>query len=186
MGVGKTTAIKFFEEYKFSIFIMDQYIHKIYQKNEIGYQLIKKHFGVEFVNVICVDRTKLRKYILKNNQNLEKLNNLIFPIIEKQLDFLIKTNIQYVVELGIYIYNHNIFAKYFNKVIIITANRENIIDFFKNIHGVLKFSTKCVEKYENTNKKQLILADYIVENNESESEFKKKIIEIIQKIKNRI
>lgn len=182
MGVGKSSVINFFSDCKYDVFKMDEYIHSIYLKEQIGYIAIEKEFGTDFVNENQVDRNKLRSFILESSENVKKLNNLMFPIIEKKLQDLVKLDKTIVVELGIFVYNPKTFSKYFKKIIAITSNRENKIDFFETFHNGLKFSTKSVENYENLEKEGIILVDFIVENNSSLINLQKNFKKILKKI----
>ena len=42
---GKSTAMKIISSYGYNVFIMDEYIHQIYNRDEIGYIAIQENFG---------------------------------------------------------------------------------------------------------------------------------------------
>lgn len=183
---GKSTAMKIISSYGYDVFIMDEYIHKIYKKNDIGYNAIKTNFGSDYVNEQAVDRDKLRELILNDIKYREKLNSIMFPIMLDKLAKLKKESKGLVfVELGIYIYNPKYFKSIFD--FIIGINRDDEItenNPFQKIKNVIKFSTKDVENSKNIDNTKTILVDFIVDNNSSLKDFEnniKKILEYLDK-----
>ena len=87
-GSGKTYALEYFQSLGHNVFETDKYINEIYQKNAIGYELIKKTFGDQFVNNHEVDRQKLGRLVFSNEKILKKLSNLINPLIAKKIKSL--------------------------------------------------------------------------------------------------
>ena len=85
IGSGKTSLLNEFKSLGFKTFEMDKYIHEIYKKNKIGYQLIKKNFGDSYVNEIEVDRKKLGQLVFNDNKKLNKLNSLTIPLIRQKI-----------------------------------------------------------------------------------------------------
>ena len=85
IGSGKTSLLNEFKSLDFKTFEMDKYIHEIYKKNKIGYQLIKKNFGDSYVNEIEVDRKKLGQLVFNDNKKLNKLNSLTIPLIRQKI-----------------------------------------------------------------------------------------------------
>lgn len=182
MGSGKTTAIEFFKENNIDVFVMDQYIHQIYQYNQIGYLTIKNIFGDEYVNDIEVNRNKLKELILSDESKRELLDYHIGLLMFNKLKELINLDKLIIVELGIYIYRQEYYSPLFNKVVGIKSDRENILDNFKKIHDGYKFSTNRVGNYKNLDISKTIYCDFVVDNNKSIEEFKtnlKKILEYL-------
>lgn len=179
MGCGKTTATLFYNSLGFKIFIMDKYIHEIYNVGNEGYKIIKENFGNEYVNKDCVDRLKLRELVKNDQKSKDKLDKLMLRIMSKKIQELFLLNEKIIVELGIYIYNQEIFYDYFYKIILIKSNRKNIIDHFKDFHNGIKFSTKAVENKENVDFNSIVYVDYIVENNKNLEFFKENLKKIL-------
>ena len=103
---------------------MDKYIHEIYKKNKIGYQLIKKNFGDSYVNEIEVDRKKLGQLVFNDNKKLNKLNSLTIPLIRQKILELKNINEHIFVELGIYLKYEKIFNDLFDRIILIKGKSE--------------------------------------------------------------
>ena len=124
IGSGKTSVLKEFENLGFKTFEMDEYIHNIYKKDEIGYQLIKKTFGDLYVNDIEVNRKKLGQLVFNNKEMLDKLNSLTIPIIQQKIIELKKLNDDIFVELGIFLNHKTEFENLFDYVILVKGKSE--------------------------------------------------------------
>ena len=124
IGSGKTSLLNKFKSLGFKTFEMDKYIHEIYKKNKIGYQLIKKNFGDSYVNEIEVDRKKLGQLVFNDNKKLNKLNSLTIPLIRQKILELKNINEHIFVELGIYLKYEKIFNDLFDRIILIKGKSE--------------------------------------------------------------
>ncbi len=143
-GSGKTTILKELQKRGVKVFHADSYINKIYKKDEIGYETIKKIFGEEFVNEKGVDKLKLGNFLTINPEKIEELNNNIFPLIKNYLDG--KDN--FVAELPIITNSHIKFN--YDKVIFISANDEIIKQrLIKDNKFNREFIKKIVEDWKN-------------------------------------
>ena len=181
---GKSTAMKIISSYGYDVFIMDEYIHQIYNRDEIGYIAIQENFGKEYVNEIQVDRDKLRELILSDSKFRDKLNSIIFPImLSKLLELKKESKGLIFVELGIYIYDPKFFDKAFD--LVIAVNRDEEItekNPFQKIKNVVKFSTKDVGNLENNEYTNTVFVDFIVDNNSTLEKFKNNIKKILEHI----
>ena len=124
IGSGKTSLLNEFKSLDFKTFEMDKYIHEIYKKNKIGYQLIKKNFGDSYVNEIEVDRKKLGQLVFNDNKKLNKLNSLTIPLIRQKILELKNINEHIFVELGIYLKYEKLFNDLFDHIILIKGKSE--------------------------------------------------------------
>lgn len=181
---GKSTAMKIISSYGYDVFIMDEYIHQIYNRDEIGYIAIQENFGKEYVNEIQVDRDKLRELILSDSKFRDKLNSIMFPImLSKLLELKKESKGLIFVELGIYIYDPKFFDKAFD--LVIAVNRDEEItekNPFQKIKNVIKFSTKDVGNLENNEYTNTVFVDFIVDNNSTLEKFKNNIKKILEHI----
>ncbi|MDR3257797.1 MAG: dephospho-CoA kinase, partial [Mycoplasmataceae bacterium] len=99
IGSGKTTAINFIKQEGFSVFVMDEFIHTIYKKDQIGYKLIAKNFGKQYLTTTEVNRKALGKLVFSKPLALRKLDSLMIPLMQKQLQSLLNKNKLCFVEL---------------------------------------------------------------------------------------
>ena len=124
IGSGKSTVTSQYKKLGYKTLEMDKYIHSIYKANKIGYQKIKKEFGLKYVNDKEVDRKKLGQLVFKNKKELDRLNAITLPLIkEKILSLQNKKEIIFI-ELGIYITNEQYFKDCFDLVILVKGKQE--------------------------------------------------------------
>lgn len=180
-GSGKTEFLSCLSKKGCNTFSVDEYVHSIYKKNNIGYEIIKNNFGVEFVNDQEVDRPKLRDLILNDNDQKLLLEKLMNKIIFNKLSELKFKNELIFVELGTYIFFENFFSSLFQKVIIIDSNgksyKKNIFKKFSNIE---KFSTKLVGNSKNPEKSNVFYSDFVVKNDGNLMDLEASATEIIK------
>ena len=124
IGSGKTSVLKEFKNLGFKTFEMDVYIHNIYKKDKIGYQLIQKTFGDLYVNDVEVNRKKLGQLVFNNKKMLDKLNSLTIPIIKQKIIELKKLNDNIFIELGIFLNHESEFENLFDYVILVKGKSE--------------------------------------------------------------
>ncbi|MDR0674732.1 MAG: dephospho-CoA kinase [Mycoplasmataceae bacterium] len=181
IGSGKSTALKIIKNQGFHTFNMDGYIHRIYRWNKIGYQLINKHFGSNYVNNVQVDRIRLGKLVFSNSKELKKLNRLIIPLMQAQLQKMLKKSDIFFVEMGIYMHQRAAFSKYFQKVIFIDAKKTlKNKNLAKKMPYLRKFPTSFVGKLEYPTKTRNRTKYIVVENYKNLKKFKENILEILQ------
>ena len=82
---GKTTIIKILESLGEKILICDEYIADIYQKGKIGYQLVLKEFGPQYVTQNKVQTNLLADLVFNNQQQLEKLIAFSQPLLRDKI-----------------------------------------------------------------------------------------------------
>ncbi|BDU67454.1 MAG: hypothetical protein TYPL_1070 [Candidatus Tyloplasma litorale] len=121
---GKTTILKKLNEKNIKVFSADVFVNNIYKKGELGYEIIRKELGNDFVGESKVNKRKLAEWCSENSDNINKLNSLIHPLIYNYLED--KDN--YVAELPI-VSNSHIKFKY-DKLVYVKASDEVIRNRF--------------------------------------------------------
>ncbi|MDR1235232.1 MAG: dephospho-CoA kinase [Mycoplasmataceae bacterium] len=181
IGSGKTEALKIIKEQGYHTYAMDDYIHEIYKKGNIGYNLIKKHFGSEFVNASCVARKKLGKLVFSNATKLKKLNQLTIPIMKSKLKEITEKSMLLFVEMGIYLYHESAFSKYFDKVIFINSKKSlKNKNFRKKITYLSKFPTILVGKSNGDIKNKQNSNYIVVDNHKNLKVFRENILKTLK------
>ncbi len=92
IGMGKTTIACEISKYGFLVWNSDKIVHSLYEKGNEGYDIIKKLIPEAIKNNV-VDRKLLSSFILKKPEILEKIQNLLYPILELNRIEFIKKNI---------------------------------------------------------------------------------------------
>lgn len=177
-GVGKTTILNELKnEYK--IAILDTLVHEHYCVNDRGYDIIKNNFGIEYVNENGVDRKKLGQLVFSDAEQMDKLNLLLEPLIIDIIEKLKKQAINEIVlvEAAALLTNYDRYSRFFDKIILIQAPHDRVMQNTKN-----KFF--YLDKFENfvweLNSKMKF--DLVVDNNESPKNAVTKISNFLAKI----
>ena len=88
LASGKTTASKILSAKKGPLFVADQEVKKLYKKKSFK-NLLSKKFNIEKRKNI---KSSLKKIITKDISNLKKLENIIHPLVRKEMRKFIKKN----------------------------------------------------------------------------------------------
>ena len=124
IGSGKSIVLNQYKKLGYKTLEMDSYIHSIYKPSKIGFELIKKNFGLEYVNDKGVDRKKLGQLVFKSKEMLNKLNAITLPLIKNKILYFKKQKGIIFIELGIYITNQRYFNNCFDLVILVKGKKQ--------------------------------------------------------------
>ncbi len=179
-GVGKTTILNLLSK-KYYVEFLDNLIHTEYKVNNQGYNLIKEHFGIKYVDSNKVNRKKLGQLVFSDKHLLNKLNNILEPLIIKIILNIKKKykNSLVLVEGGAILNNFEKYANLFDKFILIKAPKK----FIKENNNI-KFAhiDNDIYKYLKVNISNSFF-DLIILNNKSPELCAKKIEIFLNKLK---
>ncbi|MDC3186484.1 dephospho-CoA kinase, partial [Candidatus Pelagibacter sp.] len=88
IGSGKSFVAK---NFRYPVFNADYEVSKLYKKNRIVYQKIKKILP-DHIYEFPIDKLKLSNAIIENNSNLKKIIKIVHKEIRNQLRFFLKKN----------------------------------------------------------------------------------------------
>jgi len=90
IGMGKTTVALEISKHNYPIWNSDEVVHKLYNRGELGFSIIKKLIPDAAVG-LCVNRVILSQKILKFPDLIKKIEEQIHPIVnENQKNFLLE------------------------------------------------------------------------------------------------
>lgn len=81
IGSGKTTIAAMFEKHGFPVYIADNQAKKIMAQHETITKLVRA-FGTEIIVDQQISRKKLAEIVFKDQDQLEKLNAIIHPLVQ--------------------------------------------------------------------------------------------------------
>ena len=182
IGSGKTIIAKFFSERGFIVIDADKAGHEILENDEFVKIEIINYFGEDILDELGnIDRQKLGDIVFSNASMLEKLNNLVHPLIINGIKSSIKNykrnnknNILVEAPLLIETDAKNLVEK----IIVIKTSKENIIKRLSDRYSK--------EKIENIMKSQMPIeeklkyADFVIDNNGSIEDARRQAEEIIK------
>ncbi len=179
IGSGKTFALNFFKKKGYSIFSADEEVKKILKTS-----IIKKKINKSFPEVFDrnkLNKNKLAQIVFSNKNKLKKIENIIHPIVNKKKNLFIKKNKKKIIILEIPIIFEKKSAKNYDYIILMQINKK------KQFERVIKRKNMTLKLLNDINlnqisSKQKKYADFIVNNNNSKQETKKKLQSILNEI----
>jgi len=88
IGSGKSYIAK---EFGFPVFNADKEVSKIYKKNKICFILLKKKFPKNIFS-FPISKKELFKTVIKNKNNVKKINKIVHPFVRVELKKFLKKN----------------------------------------------------------------------------------------------
>ncbi len=178
LASGKTTASKILSHRRGPLFSADKAVKELY-KNKHFKSLVSRRFKIKNNSQL---KNSLKKIILKNKDNIKKLERIIHPLVRKQMKNFTSQNIKkkllfYEIPLLI----ESKLMKYFNVVVFIKAKKQLRLKRFQSKRGNKKLFNLLNDKQMNDMKK-LKFCDYVVVNEKNLNILKKNLLVIIKKL----
>ena len=176
LSSGKTTASKILSLRRGPLFSADKAVKEIYQNKNFKSLIVKK-FRIKNQNQIKIS---LRKLILKNKENLKRLEKIIHPLVRKKMKNFTSQNrnkrfLFYEIPLLI----ESKLMKHFNIIIYIKAKKKLRLKRFQSKRGNKKlfylFNNKQMK-----DKQKIKFCDHVVVNENNLSVLKKNLLDIIE------
>lgn len=184
---GKTTVANLFKQYDIPIINVDVIAHDI-QKNNDVIDLILNQFGGCVFNQETheIDRKKLGNIVFNDINQLNKLNNIMQPLIRNKIKHLLLNYDQSrLVVLDIPLLFEQHYEKLVDKIIVVYVNKKTQIERLKKRNNLeLKEALQRIQIQLSLEKKKQ-LADYVIDNNQSIEQTKIQVIKLLQSYQNK-
>ena len=181
IGSGKSFVAK---NFGYPVFNADCEVSKLYQKNKIVYQKLKKILP-EYIYEYPINKAKLSGAILANNSNLKKIIRIVHKEIRKKMQsFLKKNQNNKFVILDIPLLLENKINRKNDILVFVEAGKINIL---RNLKKRKNFNSRIINKFK---KIQLSLAykkkhsTFIIKNKFTKKSVKNGIEKILKTIEN--
>ena len=176
---GKTTVSKILSHKRGPLFSADIEVKKIYNNSNFK-KLITKKFNIETKSKSKSNlKFWLKNKILKDKSNIQKIENIIHPMVRKEMRKFSKKNrnkkiLFYEVPLLI----ENKLMKYFDAIIFIKAKKKIRLKRFKSKGGDQKFF-EILNNKQLSESKKIKYCDHLIVNDKNLNILKKKLSSII-------
>ncbi|MCK4978895.1 MAG: dephospho-CoA kinase [Candidatus Delongbacteria bacterium] len=172
-GSGKSTASMYFQEKGYTVIDLDQLTKGLDKKYpEIILRVIDT-FGFEYVSDGKINRKMLGELVFSSQKELNKLNEIYFEYIKKDVLKEI-SRIENIVVEGAILFEIEL-EKYLDKTIYMVTDERTLLERIshreKNTVETLKNRLKIQKKYDAYQNK----ADYIIETNSTKEELYEKL-----------
>lgn len=168
---GKSTVMNFLRENGFKTFSADEIVHELYERKEIVAEVVKIFDGRDILDRRGhIDRKKLSKYLYDEKNKRRELENLIHPMVIRE-----------IISLG----NENRDEAYFFEIPLYSLIEERLQNSL--LYDIISVDCKKDTQIERLMKRQNISleeAEKIISVNDIWKNFKKKPLKIIYNDKN--
>ena len=142
IGSGKSFVAK---NFGYPVFNADHEVSKLYQKNRIVYQKLKKILP-DHIYEFPIDKLKISNAIIENNSNLKKIIKIVHKEIRNQLrDFLKKNKNKKFVILDIPLLLENKMNKKKDILVYVESRKTDIL---RNLKKRKNFNRKILNKFK--------------------------------------
>ena len=142
IGSGKSFVAK---NFGYPVFNADHQVSKLYQKNRIVYQKLKKILP-DHIYEFPIDKLKISNAIIENNSNLKKIIKIVHKEIRNQLrDFLKKNKNKKFVILDIPLLLENKMNKKKDILVYVESRKTDIL---RNLKKRKNFNRKILNKFK--------------------------------------
>ena len=177
LASGKTTASKILSSKRGPIFSADKAVKELY-KNKHFKSLVSKKFKIKNNTQL---KKSLKKLILKNKDNIKKLERIIHPLVRKKMkNFTLKNKNKKLLFYEIPLLIESKLMKHFNSVVFIKAKKQLRLKRFLSKSGDKKLFNLFNNKQMNDIKK-IKFCDHVVVNEKNLNILKMNLLAIISK-----
>jgi len=181
LGSGKSTALKFIGDSGIDAVDADRVVHDLYEPGKDGWRKINDFFGDEYITKKgTIDRKKLGKAVFSNPAKLHILEKLMHPLVYNEINKIIqKCNCKYLALEAVKFDNGRLDApvKY---IIWISSDKVTGYKRFTKKRKIPYKEYLQILKYQ----KKPAKIDFIVKNDGSKTDLKKKVAEVVKKLVN--
>ena len=175
LASGKTTASKILSSKRGPIFSADKAVKELY-KNKHFKSLVSKKFKIKNNSQL---KKSLKKLILKNKNNINKLERIIHPLVRKKMkNFTVKNKNKKLLFYEIPLLIESKLMKNFNSVVFIKAKKQLRLKRFLSKSGDKKLFNLLNNKQMNDTKK-IKFCDHVVVNEKNLNILKMNLMAII-------
>ncbi|MDB5004185.1 MAG: dephospho-CoA kinase [Mucilaginibacter sp.] len=170
IGSGKTTVSKMFEVLGIPVFYADAAAKNIMTADPVLIADIKKTFGdAAYLADGNLDRKYIANIVFNDDKELAKLNALTHPAVFRAFDTWVADikNVPYVIKEAALLFESTSY-KMCDYSLLVTAPLELRIDRVTKRDHIIRTEVEARETKQFTEAKKRELADYIIENNETQ------------------
>lgn len=181
---GKSTVINYLLEKEYAVIDSDVISRDLTSNNGLALNAIMKTFGTDFFdNAGNLNRQKLGELIFNNEDERQKLNNIIHPLVYNQIKISVNEIKKDIVFVDVPLLFEAKFEDLFDHIILIYVSRDTQISRLSSRNN-LSFDEAMSRINSQMNLEEKIeLSDFVIDNNGSKEDMFVKIEKILKLIK---
>ena len=187
IGSGKSAAAKIFAELGVPVTDVDVISHELTAANQPLIQDIKANFGEAYITPEgALNRAAMRQLVFSDRPARAKLNALLHPAIYNTAMLQLQANkdAPYQILVVPLLFDSPRYLPHINSILVIDCDESTQIARVKQRSKLAESEIINIIKAQTSRKKQLTLANDVIENNENVEKLHEKILQIHQKYLN--
>ena len=176
IGSGKTTIARFFLEQNIEVINADEIARKVVEPGTAALLKIQERFGSEIlINEKSLNRALLREKIFKDNNHRNWLENLLHPLIEKEITNLMVVAVsRYVILESPLLFETNQ-HKLVNRTLVVDVPPKVQLERAISRDGASKATIKAIMDSQISRDERISLADDIIDNKQNPQSVKTRL-----------
>lgn len=176
IGSGKSLACRYLEELGYKVIYADKIAKELYASNKALLKKLAAEFGKSILNSDgTLNLINARKAILSNKKNIKRVNSIVHPFVFREMDRIVAAIKDRIIFFEAAIMFESGSYKRMNYVVLIYADKETRIKRIINRDGVKRRDVLKLMKLQLDEREKLKRADFVIKNNSTAAELKKKI-----------
>ncbi len=181
IACGKSLALEFIKNRGYPVYSADKIGHRLLSdKNVI--EKLKKDFGENIIKNNRIDRKQLGEIVFSDKEKIKKLNAILHPEIEKEIDRIKKEETHKIVFFEIPLLFEVNKQNEYDITICIYCNKDVQIKRLKKRNALTLSQAKQRISNQLPMDKKIRLSDFAVENNGNLEDFLLNLDEVLKKI----
>ena len=184
IGSGKSAAAKIFAELGVPVTDVDVISHALTAANQPLINDIKTNFGSAYITPEgALNRAAMRKLVFSDEVARAKLNALLHPAIYDAAMLQLQANKDALYQILVIplLFDSPRYLPHINSILVIDCDESTQINRVKQRSNLPESEIINIIKAQTSRKKQLTLANDVLENNENVEKLREKILDIHQK-----
>jgi len=183
MGAGKSTAVKMIREMVVPVFEADQAVHILMRDNREMKALFYRKFPESIVNDE-IDRTVLSALIKEQKLDVQQLEQMIYPFLERELqNFFMRHNRESVVVLDVPLLFEAGWDKFCDKIIVVSAPADMLKQRVFERPDMTEEKYKILTARQMPDEEKRKKADYVIETQYGIEPVRQRLIEIVEELR---
>ncbi|KRM13244.1 dephosphocoenzyme A kinase [Paucilactobacillus suebicus DSM 5007 = KCTC 3549] len=181
IATGKSTVTNIFKKFNFPVISADEVAREVVEPGTNGLAQIVETFGEQFLNSDgTLNRSKLGKLVFSDHDKLDKLNDLLQPVIHHEIGRQItklKENhpALIVLEIPLLFEQHN--EEMVDYVMVVSTSDHDQLKRLKQRNGLSNEEASQRINSQIPLKDKINLADIVIDNSGSVEETRKQVVE---------
>ena len=183
--MGKTTVSSYFVEENIPLWDADKNVHRIYEKDGLGYNALIEKFPA-LINDVAIDRDQLSQMIQKKETTLDVIETIIHPLLSlERKKFIAKHYQQPILVFDLPLLFETKADLWLDAVLLVTCSRETQKKRLLNRRNLNGEKIKMLISRQNRYAGRRDKCHFIINSDKVLDDMKKDVLSVIKKIKDK-